>query len=35
MIDLQAGSNISLKEGSNVKLRMLLDNQRNALPATL
>jgi hypothetical protein len=27
MIDLHAGSHISLKEGSNVKLRMLLDNR--------
>ena len=27
MIDLHAGSHIRLKEGSNVKLRMLLDNR--------
>lgn len=27
LIDLQAGSNLALKEGSNVKIRMLLDNR--------
>ncbi|MCA1961203.1 MAG: hypothetical protein LDL33_10440 [Desulfomonile sp.] len=27
LIDLQAGSNRTLKEGSNVKIRMLLDNR--------
>jgi hypothetical protein len=27
LIDIQAGSNLTLKEGSNVKIRMLLDNR--------
>jgi hypothetical protein len=27
LIDLQAGSNLTLKEGSNVKIRLLLDNR--------
>lgn len=27
LIDLQAGSNLTVKEGSNVKIRMLLDNR--------
>ncbi|MGB6064442.1 MAG: hypothetical protein WBG50_06515 [Desulfomonilaceae bacterium] len=27
LIDLQAGSNLALREGSNVKIRMLLDNR--------
>lgn len=31
LIDLQAGSNLTLKEGSNVKLRMLLDNRNKRM----